>query len=77
MYDRYRESLLDWQRRSLMTDATPSAAEREMLTKAWPKGCLWDVQYLGVTSGLPSPVDGDGMMEVERDGGQEDAMVDA
>ncbi len=48
-----------------------------MLTKAWPKGCLWEVQYLGVSNGLPSPVDGDGMMEVERDGGQEDAMVDA
>jgi hypothetical protein len=55
----------------------PSAAEREMLTKAWPKGCLWEVQFFGVANGLPPPVDGDGMMEVERDGGQEDAMVDA
>jgi hypothetical protein len=77
VYDRYCESLLDWHRRTSTADAEPSAAEREMLAQAWPKGCLWEVQHLGGANGLPPPVDGDGMMEVERDGGQEDAMVDA
>ena len=75
VYDLYRESLMDWHRRACSTsDWTVLAAERELVAKGVPRGCLWEVQCPGGPRGPPSPLDGGGM-EVEGDVAPDDAMA--
>ena len=75
MYDRYRECLLDWSRRTASGAAAGAGVgAAELLASGVPKGCLWEVQCPGGPKGPPSPLDGGGM-EVEGDVSPDDSMA--